>query len=441
MLTSLICLPDAKAQSDSDAPFGFATMASRTESGKTFDLTGGGCYTYPVTGVDASKVKVLTAKNVTKDDDIKNAIKNYSVIVFDGSEGDIVVNAVINPGSVKDKTLLGINNARLVTKWVLNDEDRKLLDAANVKKASTTSGGGTLSNGVKVDEDAEFLVRKTFLQKYGNENYRKSGVFELDKCQNIIIRNIKFVGPGSVDCSGKDLLAFTGCTNMWVDHCEFTDGIDGNFDITKESDFCTVSWCKFSYTERAYMHMNTNLVGGSDSDGVGKLNTTFAYNHWGAGCNQRMPMARSGIIHLLNNYYTCEGASLAINPRKNSEFLIEGNNIATTMKKYFEQKDATAYVWVKDGEKANVIPSNASTPSSKGTVTMPYDYNVVKAADVPAMIREKVGTTLFGSTAIVDIEESADVIMNSVVYNILGQKVTDGTKGLLICNGKKHYIK
>lgn len=453
MLTSLICLPDAKAQSDSDAPFGFATMASRTESGKTFDLTGGGCYTYPVTGIDASKVKVLTAKNVTKDDDIKNAIKNYSVIVFDGSEGDIVVNAVIKPGSVKGKTLLGINNVRLVTKWFLTAEDRILLDNVEfkdkngnskkgVKNASTSSSdglGGTV-NGKTSEEQAEYLVRKTLFEKYGNESYQQAGIFAFDGAQNVVIRNIMFVGPGSVDCGGYDLLGFTGCSNMWVDHCDFIDGIDGNFDITKNSDFCTVSWCTFSYTDRAYMHMNTNLVGSSDSDGVGKLNITFAYNHWGKGCDQRMPMARSGKIHMLNNYYTCTTAKATINPRKNSEFLIEGNYF-DGVKNVFKQSDATAYVWVKDGDKANIIPSNASAPSSKGTVTIPYGYSVVKAADVPAMIKEKCGTTLFGSTAVVDIEESSEVMTNLEVYNVLGQKVANNAKGLQIRNGKKHYIK
>lgn len=446
MLVSSLSLQTIKAQCDSDAPFGFATMLSRTESGKTFDLTGGGCYTYPVTGVDQSKVITLTAEVVKLDDEksdeiILNAIKNHDVVVFDGSKGDIVVKQVISLSSVKDKTLLGINNVKLVTKWFLTAEDRVLLDEANVKKASTSSGtGGTLSNGKGVDEQAEFLVRKILIEKYGkDEPYRQAGVFAFDKCQNVIIRNIKFVGPGSVDCGGSDLLGFTGCTNMWVDHCEFTDGIDGNFDITKNSDFCTVSWCTFSYTERAYMHMNTNLVGSSDSDGLGKLNITFAYNHWGNGCDQRMPMARSGKIHMLNNYFTCTTAKATINPRKNSEFLIEGNTF-DGVKKIFSESGSTAYVWVKDGDKANVIPSDVTAPASKGMVTMPYTYTVVKAADVPEMVKSRAGTTLFGSTSIGDVN-ATESIMTYNTYNILGQKVSGSVKGLVIRNGKKCFIR
>ena len=85
-------------------------------------------------------------------------------------------------------------------------------------------------------------------------------------------------------------MSFRGTKNCWVDHCEFVDGMDGNFDITQKSDFNTVSWCTFSYSARSYMHQNTNLVGGSDSEATGYLNTTFAFNHWGDGCLARMPM-------------------------------------------------------------------------------------------------------------------------------------------------------
>jgi hypothetical protein len=42
------------------------------------------------------------------------------------------------------------------------------------------------------------------------EGYRKAGIFTLNKCQNIIIRNLKFVGSGSVDVGGNDLISSTG---------------------------------------------------------------------------------------------------------------------------------------------------------------------------------------------------------------------------------------
>lgn len=407
MLTSLICLPDAKAQSDKDAPFGYATMSSRTDASQTFNLTGGGCYTYPVTGVDESKVITLTAKNVTKDDDIKNAIKKHDVIIFDGSEGEFVIESLIRINKQTGKTILGINDARLVTKFYITNEIKNKLNNVEfvdkegktrkgVKNASTDAKdnlGGEV-NGVKVKEQTEFLTRKTLFEFVGSEDYRYSGIFAFKECSNIIIRNLKFAGPGSCDVGGSDLLGFAFCSNMWVDHCEFTDGLDGNFDITQDTDFCTVSWCKFSYTERAFVHMNTNLVGYNDKDGIGKLNITFAYNNWAKGCNQRMPMVRNGRIHMLNNYYTCEGAAATINPRAGSEVLIEGNFFAEGIKNVFKEKDSAAVEWVKD---SNRIGRDAKEPLTMGLVKIPYQYSVVKANKLPSMMKKNVGATLFGN--------------------------------------------
>lgn len=407
MLASAVIMTGAMAQSDKDAPFGYATMTSRTDASQTFNLTGGGCYTYPVTGVDESKVITLTAKTVTKDDDIKNAIKKYDVIILDGSEGDFVINTLIRINEQSGKTILGINNARLTTKFYFTKEIKDLLNNVEfidkegktrkgVKNASTNAGdnlGGEV-NGSVIKEQSEYLTRKTLFELNGNEDYRYSGVFAFKSCSNIIIRNLKFIGPGSCDVGGADLLGFTFCQNMWVDHCEFVDGIDGNFDITQNTDFCTVSWCTFSYTERAFVHMNTNLVGYNDKDGVGKLNITFAYNNWAKGCNQRMPMVRNGRVHLLNNYYTCEGAAATINPRYGSEVLIEGNFFSEGIKNVYKEKDSASVEWAKD---SNRIGRDAKVPFTMGLVKVPYQYSVVKATKVPSMLKKNVGATLFGN--------------------------------------------
>lgn len=252
----------------------------------------------------------------------------------------------------------------------------------------------SLPNGQSVSEEAEYNTRKIIIEmtKDNNEDYRKSGCISLSSCQNIIIRNITFKGPGAIDVGGYDLISCTGAKNCWVDHCEFMDGMDGNFDITNAADFNTVSWCVFRYTDRSYMHQNTNLIGSSDSETTGKLNTTFAFNWWAPGCNQRMPMGRVGKIHMLNNYYSCSGASLCMNPRKNSEFLIEGNYFASGVKNCYKNNDATAVTWADNNVIAN---TSASKPSSFGTtVTVPYSYTVATTNDVPDAVQNGAGATL-----------------------------------------------
>ena len=64
---------------------------------------------------------------------------------------------------------------------------------------------------------------------------------------NLILRNVTFKSAGAYDVDGNDNLCIDGTTNIWVDHCDFQDGVDGNFDAKNASDNIAVTWCKFHY--------------------------------------------------------------------------------------------------------------------------------------------------------------------------------------------------
>ena len=377
-----------------DKPFGFCTAASRSDANSTYIISGGGCYTYPV--AEGTKgVVVLKSNGQDMKSTIEETIKDEAnrVIIFDGSEGDFIVSANVKI-STPNKTLLGINNARICTQWHLTDEMKKALNDAGIPNMSNSDGGGELPNRTTVKEEAEYHTRLILIEMTGDskEKYRKAGIFSISNCQNIIIRNLKLVGPGAVDVGGNDLVSCTGAVNCWIDHCEFTDGLDGNCDITKSSNFITVSWCTFSYTSRSYMHQNCNLIGSSDSEATGFLNTTFAYNWWGTDCHERMPMGRVGKIQVLNNYYSCAKPINSINPRKNAEFLIEGNYFDKGITSYYSQRDAVSVTWKPN----NYIAESDTLPSSFGTaVSVPYTYITAPASDVPTMVRRHAGATLF----------------------------------------------
>ena len=393
---SLLALTQIVSATDYDInkPFGFCTRSSRTDATCTFEVTGGGCYTYPIPKTFKGKVVVLKSNGQDMRQTIEDAIQQHDVVVLDGSNGEFFVSRNVNV-SVSGKTLLGINNACIRTQWHVTDEIKAALDAAGVPSMRTSGGGGTLPNGQRVREEAEYNTRKMIIEMTGDnkESYRKSGILSLIECQNIVIRNIMFRGPGSIDVGGNDLMSCVNKTkNCWIDHCAFIDGMDGNFDITGMSDFITVSWCTFSYTEHSYMHQNTNLVGYSDREVPGYLNTTFAFCWWGTGCKQRMPMVRVGKIHMLNNYFTSTTANNCINPRVNSEFLIEGNYIEKGVKRYYSQNGAIAVTWTAD----NYVAEDSSLPTSVGAiVTVPYDYSVAPYRDVPKVVKKGAGATLF----------------------------------------------
>lgn len=421
---------------DLNMPFGFCTLSSRTDASKTYAMTGGGCYTYPVPSDFKGKVTVLTSDGPNTDmkAKIQNGIKNSDVLILDGAKGDFIVSSNVGCTS-SNRTIIGINNARICTKWHMTDEYKAALDAAGVPNMSTGGGGGTLSNGTKVTEEAEYNTRRILIQLTGDksEGYRQSGVLTLQGCQNIIIRNITFVGPGSVDVGGSDLLScLGGAKHCWIDHCAFMDGMDGNFDITQSSDYITVSWCSFSYTDHSYMHQNTNLIGSSDSEATGYLNTTFAFNWWGTGCKQRMPMARVGKIHLLNNYYSCTTAGNCVNPRKNSEFLIEGNYFAAGVKNYYSQSDAKAVTWAS-GNYFTESNKLGNVSSFGTTVTVPYTYTIAPSNVIPTTVSSKAGATLTfqEATGIAAMTEPAKAVI-SEYFNAAGQQVGSDTPGFVI---------
>lgn len=418
---------------DLQAPFGYCNMSSRTDASKTYTLTGGGAWTYPLPeGTDAA---VITSNGSDMRTAISDAIKRHKVVVLDGSNGPILVSTTINMTALEDRTIMGVNNATLVTQWQVTDEIKKMLDDAGVPQMNSSDAplGGTLPNGIAVREEAEYNTRLLMLQKYGNEDYRRSGFFTIQGCNNIIVRNIRFLGPGSIDVSGDDPIALYHSYNVWIDHCDFIDGMDGNLDLTSACDFCTVSWCTFSYTTKSYAHRLTNLIGGSVEEPEGTLNTTLAYNKWGTLCQNRMPMARMGIIHELNNLFDCPGASLCVNCNYHSSFLIEGNYFATGVKRIFRDYDSEAYIWAP----TNYTVESFTPPVDKGTVSVPYTYEVIPATTIRNEIMEHAGATLYRDVTATPTEEEpftpTDITISGNSYMVMGDtpKPYDGQR--IIC--------
>lgn len=222
--------------------------------------------------------------------------------------------------------------------------------------------------------------------------YLKSG------SDNVIIRNLVFVGPGSYDIDGQDNLT-ADCTNLWVDHCEFQDGQDGNFDNKGKTDNVTISWCKFTYLKApksggsggADDHSFSNLIGSGKNDfpADGHYSITFKNCYWAQGCKQRMPRARNAEIHILNCYYnTSESGSLAIGlggGAKNATCYVEGTDFAK-VEKVFKEYIST------DGGTVGIAFSNCrKAPMDFGTtVNKPsYVYTTIPLGKVEEYVTNK----------------------------------------------------
>lgn len=154
------------------------------------------------------------------------------------------------------------------------------------------------------------------------------GGLMLDGVDNVILRNLHFSdaydhfpawdpkdnGHGEWNAL-HDNLMLRRATHVWVDHCTFDDGNrpdaaepvllgqrmqhhDGLLDITRQSNWITVSW------NHLRQHDKTTLVGNGDdrTEDAGYLKVSFHHN-WYQGVRERTPRVRFGQVHLYNNLF------------------------------------------------------------------------------------------------------------------------------------------
>ena len=155
------------------------------------------------------------------------------------------------------------------------------------------------------------------------------GMLLLENVEDIIVRHLRLSdaydhfpawdpkdnGHGEWN-SEYDNLSLRNARRVWVDHCTLDDGQrpdrnepsllgqrmqkhDGLLDITRQSDFVTVSWNHFRH------HDKTSLVGSGDrvTADEGRLRVTYHHNHF-EGVKERAPRVRWGQVHLFNNLHT-----------------------------------------------------------------------------------------------------------------------------------------
>lgn len=145
---------------------------------------------------------------------------------------------------------------------------------------------------------------------------------------NVILRNFKL--NAAMNDNDGDGVQIHYAHHVWADHLEVYDASDGNFDIVHGSDFVTVSWTKFYYTNNAPAadHRFSTLIGHSDnnaSEDTGRLRVTFHHNWWSDSIIERMPRIRFGQIHLFNNYYSAAGNNYTIGAGLQAKAVVENN--------------------------------------------------------------------------------------------------------------------
>ena len=332
-------------------------------------------------------------------------------------------------------------------------------------KTIYVKGTITLSKAISVSGVKNKTIYGVTGAKIVNSNWKSNvGCLLLDKCSNIIIRNLVFQGGGPYDADLQDNLSLTGCSNIWVDHCQFTDGVDGNFDCTNGSDNICVSWCRFNYTQHhsggsggSDNHSFSNLWGGSDNDSSseGKLNTTFVSCWWDKGCKERMPRVRFGKVHIVNCYYGSDDTNYCVGIGYKAQVYVQNCafNGKGTFWKFASDSGKNDYSLKISGCKG---VSDESSNKKESIYTPSYSLTAYSADKVQAAVTDAntgAGATLTikegGTvTAIVDVAATPSRPSVFDVYTISGMKVRskatslDGLpRGIYIVSGRKVAVK
>lgn len=244
----------------------------------------------------------------------------------------------------------GSNNQNPVV-VTTEDELRTALQGCKGGKASKTI---YISGNIEVKEKLRFdgvknctiygLPGSSLYNRSHNDNADYAGFFYCQKWENCIFRNLTLLGAGAYDISACDNIQLVEAKNIWIDHCDIQDGVDGNLDAKTKSDNMTISWCKFSYLIAPWPkagesddHRCSSMWGSSDNrgDDEGFLNATFVNCWWYHGCGQRCPRIRFGKVHIANclweNGTAEDPAQYCVGIGHSSKLYIENGDFSKTV--------------------------------------------------------------------------------------------------------------
>jgi pectate lyase len=233
------------------------------------------------------------------------------------------------------------------------------------------------------------------------------GGLYLYRSTNTIIRNL------TIRSSTEDNIGVHFSDHVWIDHCTFYDATDGQLDITQSSDYLTISWCKFFYTDNppAGDHRFVSLIASSDADNGSQYHVTYHHNWWSTNCIERMPSVRFGRVHVFNDYYSAPGNNYCVRTRIEAECRVE-NNFFENVKNPWEQ-----YITGSTDTQGKLFAANNNVPflgtdygvtwtgttnNKDGTIramipgtdtvfTPSYSYTLDAASAVPDLARNYAG--------------------------------------------------
>lgn len=188
----------------------------------------------------------------------------------------------------------------------------------SLREALTAEGPAwirfTLSGVIDLSSNIQVTSDKTVDGRGADITVAGGGLFVQSGEGNVIINNIK------VRDTPNDLIRFyDGGSQMWVHHCDLSNGGDGAFDATDGTSNITVSYTHI------FDHDKAMLVGAGGDDGDGLSMRWTGHHNWYDNVVQRLPFIRFGRAHSFNNlieWISGTAMSVRLTP---AQMLVENN--------------------------------------------------------------------------------------------------------------------
>jgi pectate lyase len=287
----------------------------------------------------------------------------------------------VRPSTAAELVAYGVSPEPLVIE-LSGNFDVPRLELLSNKTLAGVRGGATINGGIRIRPQSSD-----------------------ETVENVIVRNLRVNGAtsavegseGEAPNDDDDAIVIYRAHHVWLDHLEVWDGRDGNLDVVHGSDFVTISWSKFRYSDAAPYedHRYSNLVGHSDSENAaaedrGALRVTFHHNWWAERVVERMPRVRFGKVHVFDNYYSSAGNNYCIRAGFESDVLVENN--------YFDGVGKPHEINEDDGgpgkltSRENEYVATTGAQDQTGTAfEPPYAYSPDPAADVKTRVMDGAG--------------------------------------------------
>jgi pectate lyase len=307
-----------------------------------------------------------------------------------GAANDLLTDGPTGYASIEGGTTGGAGGKTKTVSTV--DEFRAATGAAeplNILVSGPLNFGG---------ESVKIAANKTVIGLGTNAGF--VGHVYLHGVSNIILRNLNFMNPKGAGqgMGGGDGMTAHSTHHVWVDHCNFGECADGQFDITHGSDFFTVSWCKFSYTNVASDHRLSMLIGNRDdlaAEDAGKLHVTLHHNRIGDLVQDRAPRVRFGQVHVFNNYYAATRNNTCIGLGISSQVLLESSyfdGIKRPWKSRSEPGQTEGRLQANNDMVYTFGPKIQMGKTAPVDFKPPYAYKLDTAKDVKDIVMNQAGT-------------------------------------------------